>query len=61
MAYKHLKRAPINLTAKSWYYEDKRGIQVFAQIEKTEGTTVGLPIIPWAKIRSSLKRKDRKL
>ena len=61
MSKKHLKLAPINLTPKSWYYEDERGIQVFTQIEKTDRTTIELPIIPWSKIRSSLKRKDRKL
>lgn len=61
MAIKHLKRAPVNLTEKSWYYEDGRGIQVYAQVEKTEGTTIGLPVIPWSKIRASLKRKDRKV
>ena len=56
-----LSLSPQNINDRTWYYEDKKGIEVYHEVYdgdrfiKTVSVTV-----PWSKIRRSLKRKDHK-
>ena len=55
MAYEHMKREPITITEKSWYYESSKGIQVYVEDDKFG--VISTPVVPWKLIKASLKRK----
>ena len=58
MASQHLSRSPIEPSENSWYYEEPEGIKLY--VKTVDGSTE-IVLIPWAALRASLKRKDRKL
>lgn len=60
MANKHLSLEPQNVTKELWYYEEARGINIVHEI-KSSGHYIRTDqiLIPWSKIRRSLKNKDK--
>ena len=62
MANEHLLRKPKDLDSFTWYYETRKGIEIFHQCTTPDGKKVGdlqKLTIPWKNIRAALERKDR--
>jgi len=57
-----LSRNPQEVTERLWYYEETGGLNIVHEIVDGKGDYVRTDqiIIPWAMIRQSLKRKERK-
>ena len=57
-----LSRKPQDLKEDWWYYEVPKGIEIYHEIKTiSEGyIKTDSILIPWDKIRKSLKRKDHK-
>lgn len=56
-----LSRNPQHVTDELWYYEEKKRINIVHEIRVNERfVRTDLIMIPWKKIRTSLKRKDAK-
>ena len=53
---------PVNIDKKTWYYEEKKGINIVRQImnKNDKYITTEQILIPWPFIRISLARKDKK-
>ena len=63
MSDKHLRRTPQVLSGKTaWWYEEKPGISVVAQLYDLDGKFRGTTItnISWRALRNAMARKDRK-
>ena len=60
MSAKHLRREPQHIKGDEtwWWYEGARGLEIVVEAHP-EGRTRVVDI-PWGRIRSALKRKDRK-
>ena len=60
MRTSRLKLEAIDLTPSAWYYEDKGGIEVFAEKRTDEGLFIArtMTFISWRKLKASLKRKE---
>lgn len=64
-----LSLKPQGVTDELWYYEEPRGIEIIHEIRVADHLTGTLSryvrtdhiLIPWRKIRASLRRKDAEL
>lgn len=58
-----LSRDPQHVCDGLWYYEDNGGISLvidWAKLHPKHETAQKIVLIPWRKLRASLKRKDAK-
>lgn len=61
MATKHLSLNPQIIDQRVWYYEQSAGIDIVYEIYDEKGyLRTDAFLIPWSKLRKSLKRKDKK-
>jgi hypothetical protein len=54
-------RQPIGISAKAWFYEERIGINIFAELRTTDGKYLGTTqtLIRWSIIEKSLARHLR--
>lgn len=61
MANKDLLLKPHNISEDQWWYEDARGIGIYARLRDENDFALGNTHveIPWRSLRAALARKDK--
>jgi hypothetical protein len=54
-----LSNKPQTIDESSWYYEEKKGIEIVHEIKNKDGSYLRTDfiLIPWRKLKESLRRK----